>query len=292
MWLLIALVGALGWAVVHVLDAYCVGKVFQQPWFGVITSALCSLPVMLLLPFVVASWPSCRIIALAVAAGALIQFSQLFYFRALNHSEAGIVAAYWNIVPALLPLMSFVLFHSVLTASQYGGIAVLIMASIALCLLDGNRQFRWHSFGLMFLASILQVAAVLLADAVYQQTSFFGGFLLMLTGVVAVGVLPLTVFRVRRALWGSREVLVRAAPLLLAIELVNVLALCASQRAIDLGIPSLVTAVETTIPGHVFLLSLMLFTLGHRFGEARVQIGLAKKLVCVAAMIAGVWFVG
>jgi drug/metabolite transporter (DMT)-like permease len=178
MWLLFALMSPFFWAIVHVLDAHCVERVFDRPWMGVITSALTSLVVVLIIPFAIpfVSWqvPRWEIVLLALLAGAVIQLSQAFYFQALDYSEAGIVAAYWNMTPALLPIASFVVLNKVLGGWRYLGIAILILASVSFCLLDTNFKARWRSFLLMVLASGLQVGALLLEKHVFEEGTFFG----------------------------------------------------------------------------------------------------------------------
>ncbi len=59
----------------------------------------------------------------------------------------------------------------------------------------------------------------------------------------------------------------------------------------DAGTPSLVAAVEGTISGLTFLLSLALFALSRRYGEKEAGRRLVLKLVLVAAMAFGVWLV-
>ena len=107
MWLVFALMAPFFFAVVHVLDSYCVSDIFEKPWVGGLTSSLATVVVILMampfvLPFIEWSLPPSKIILLALLAGGLIQASQFLYFQALSYSEAGIVAAYWNMIPAIL----------------------------------------------------------------------------------------------------------------------------------------------------------------------------------------------
>ncbi len=289
MWIFLALTSSMLWAVVHVLDSDCVDEIFEKPWFGVITSSLASVVAVVLLPFVVWDWPSWHIVILAMLIGVLIQASQAFYFHALAFSEPGIVAAYWNLVPALLPAASFVLFRRILTLGEYTGISILILASVWICLLDRNRQTRWWPFWLMIPASLLQVSAFLVADVVYEETSFLLGFLLAVVGIVVTGLVPLISSRVRQPLWENRRRLLGFAHVFVTIEVINLLALFCSQGAIDMGVPSLVAAVEATIPGHVFVLSLLLMACGSRRADPRVTHRLIPKLCCVGAMAIGAW---
>src|SRR3989338_5945652 len=256
-WLFFALLSPLFWASTCVMDSVCVKEVFRKPWIGIVTSALASLVVFLAVPFIApfVEWsvPSWQIVGLALLAGALIQISQVFYFQALSYSEAGIVAAYWNLTPALLPITSFFILDQVLEVPQYIGIGVLIFASVCFCFLDANFAFRWRSFFLMLGASILQVAALLFEDRVYEQAPYFLGFLLITTGLILMGISPLLLPSALKVFRSNLPALRPIASIIVGIEVMNLLALASSQRAIDLGVPSLVAAVETMIPAYTFL---------------------------------------
>ena len=291
MWLVFALSSSLCWAVVHVLDAHCVKRVFDRPWMGVITSALASVVAVLLIPFVVpfVSWhvPSWEIVLLALLAGGLIQFSQGFYFQALAHSEAGIVAAYWNITSVFLPVASFAILGEVLAQWHYFGIGLLVVASVAICLLDGNIEARWRSLFLMVIASCLQVAALLIEKHVFDHSPFFVGFLIITAGIVLCGSLPLVLPSVRTAFKNNMMALRPVIALIVAIEVINLAALFLSQRAISLGVPSLVAAVESTIPAYTLLLSFVLALTTKRLGDPKALRRLPAKLLLVAVMAIG-----
>jgi drug/metabolite transporter (DMT)-like permease len=140
MWLIFGLAAPLLWALVHILDEYCVDHLFEKPWMGVVTSAAASAIAFIGLPFILFyvdfSTFSLQLFLAAIIAGLFIQVSQGFYFTALSYSEAGIVAGYWNMIPALLPVASFIIFGQILSLNQYIGIVILIIASTALCLID------------------------------------------------------------------------------------------------------------------------------------------------------------
>jgi drug/metabolite transporter (DMT)-like permease len=225
-----------------------------------------------------------------VVAGALIQASQALYFQSLAHAEAGIVAAYWNLVPALLPVAAFVVVGDVLAPVHVAGIAILILASACFTLLDANRDLRWSTFAMMFVASTVQVSAILIMKAGYSGAPFYVGFLLVTLGIVGAGIAPLLHPWVRRAFSENMSTLRPALLLILGIEVANLVALFMSQRAIDLGVPSLVAAVETTIPAYTFGLSLVL-ALTTRFGDGRAGSRLPLKVALIAAMIGGVFLV-
>jgi drug/metabolite transporter (DMT)-like permease len=295
MWLYFALLTPLLFAIVHVLDMHCVEDIFEEPWIGVVTSALASLIIFIPLPYLapLLHWelPSATIVLMALGAGALIQFSQFFYFKALSLSEAGIIAAYWNMVPALVPVASFLVFSEILTTAQYIGISILVIASVCFCLLDSNIEARWNSFFLMFIAAIMQVAMFLLQDVVFEHIPYAEGFYLITTGLILAGLTPLLFTKCRAILMKGSRSLIQGTKFFVLIELANLAALASSQRAVSLGRPSLVAAVESTIPAYTFLLSMGLIVFLPKFGDPQSSKHLLSKLSLVGMMALSVWLV-
>ncbi|MGZ8185548.1 MAG: EamA family transporter [Methylobacter sp.] len=293
MWLFYALLGPPFCAIVHVLDSHCVENVFDRPCMGVITGSLASLVIFLavpfVMPFVIWKLPEWNVIVLALLAGSLIQLSQGFYFKALQYSEPGIVAAYWNFIPILLPLASYYLLDEVLTFWQYAGIGILIFTSVCFCLLDSCLQGKLYSFLLMLAACIVQVITMLIQKMVFEQGSFFICFLIVMVGIIGSGALPLLIPDIRKAFCKNTGTLRPAIPMLIGIEVVNWVALYTALRAVDLGDPALVAAVETTIPGYTFALTLLLGATTKRFDRKEARQRLPIKLALVAAMTVGVW---
>jgi drug/metabolite transporter (DMT)-like permease len=292
MWLYFALLAPLFFGIVHVIDKYCVEDIFEKPWFGMITSALASLiifaPLPYLLPLITWHWPALNIILMALAAGALIQLSQGFYFQSLAYSEAGIVAAYWNMVPAFVPILSFFILNERLSAFSYIGIAILIFGSTAFCLIDSNRGARWKSFGLMFIAALMQTIMFLLQDVVYANSGFLEAFLIITTGLIIAGCSPLLFKNVRNHLSSNSRLLIPAAKLFVIVEVANLIALALSQKAVDLGVPSLVAAVESTIPAYTFVLLMILTNILPKFGDPEAKKRIMIKFPIIAAMVFGV----
>jgi len=295
MWLLFALMTPLFWALVHIADSHCVEEIFEKPWMGVITSSLSSILVFLLLPvilpFVDVSLPEPYILFLAFGVGALIQISQAFYFKALSYTEAGIIAAYWNMTPALLPIFSFIFFREILQLPQYVGIAVLIVTSVGMCVIDINFHGRWTSFFLMGMASFLQVIALLLEDIIFQHADFFVGFYAITFGLIITGSLPLLLPHVRKTFTKNAHRIKPAIIIFLTIEALNLCALATSQKAIDLGNPSLVAAVETSVPAYTFLMSLIFLALSSKLGDTDTLKNLPLKFGLVGLMVIGVLLV-
>ena len=274
------------------MDSFCVGDVFEKPWMGMVTSALASLivfaPLPYILPFVEWQWPEWQIIVMAISAGALIQLSQGLYFKALGNSEAGIVASYWSLVPAMVPIASFVVFGEHLSLITYVGITILIVSSIGFCKVDTNLKGRLDSLVYMIGASLMQTAMFLLEEIVFISVPYFVGFLFITAGIVITGSSFLIIPQNRILFKRNMPKLSSIAKLFVVIEVINLTALAFSQRAVDLGIPSLVAGVESTIPAYTFLISAILYVINHKFGDKLALKNIAKKFTLIGVMVIGV----
>ena len=294
MWLIFSLLAPLFFAIVHVLDAYCVEDVFEEPWMGVVIGAISSVVIIFgtmpyIVPFISLPKPSLDVVVLAVLAGVLIQGSQALYFQSLAYSEAGIVGAYWNLIPLFIPIISFALLGELLAFREYLGIAILTFASTFILLLDSNKEFRTRSLILMIMASLLQAIAYIMLDQIYELTSFILTFYLMTLGLVLSGLTPICFRVVRKKMARNLNTLLKAAKFFILIEVANILALFFAQRAVDLGNPALVAAIETTIPAFTIMLSIFLLGLTQdKYGDVRARINFQWKIYAVSVMCIGV----
>ena len=295
LWLVLALISPLFWAIVHVLDAWCVDEVFDAPWIGVVCSAmtiLMVLPLVVAWAFVAGAAPltasSC---GWCVLAGAAFMLGQAFYFEALSSSESGIVAAYWNILPLLLLAVSYLFCGERLRPPQYGGALLLVIGSVSFCAVDTHVQTRQRALGLMCAAAMAQVAYFMIQQSVFATTSVAVPLVVMTASMSAAGASPLLLPRFR-----SRFILnwPRIRPILrylVAIEAANMAAIVTSQYAVSFGRASLVSSVEAAIPAYTFVVSLVLFRLFGKYGEPEAFQRLPAKAALVALMVVGVWLV-
>jgi drug/metabolite transporter (DMT)-like permease len=288
MWLILALFSSFLWGIVHVLDEHCVDRLFSKPWLGVTTSSIVSAGIFLFVPLLGrVELPRLEMVLVCLMTGAIIQSSQYFYFLALDRSDSGTVSAYWNLTPAFLPVISYWLFGYLITGNNYVGIILLLLGSIGLCLADRTGS-RWDTMYLMTIAASLQTIVVLLEKFIFDRTDFLGGFLAITFGICVSGLVSLLKSSVRTALIHDLPQLKTAAPIIIAIELINWAALYAGQNAVKLGIPSLVSAIEASIPAFAFAISLGIDFLTRRFQKHQK---LPFKLSTIGLMMLGVWFI-
>lgn len=290
MWLLFAPLCPFLYAIVCVLNSYCVGKVFNRPWFGVITSSMASSLAFLLAPLAIPVWqaPGWRVILLALLAGALIQAMQALYFQSLAYSEAGVVSAYLNFVPLILPLVSYWLFGQAFGIWTCVGIGVNIIASVLMCLIDSNFQTRWRSFFLMLAGCSFYSAGLLIEKYIFDRVPVIEGFLLITAGIVVSGLLPLAIRSTRCAFRNNLTAIKSALPVIAGIEVINLLAIYFRHRAVSLSHPSMIEAIATTQTAYIFVLSLLLCSLVPRLGDPQARQRMWAKLSLAAAMAVGV----
>lgn len=295
LWLLFALISPAFWAIVHVLDSYCVEEMFDRPWMGVVCSGISMLVVLPFLLLGLILTPSGHLAAidaaLCLVCGVVFMASQAFYFKALSLSESGIVAAYWNLIPISLLLAGYFFLDEKLTFAQYGGAALIVMASIAFCLLDSNWKSRWASLGLMMLGAWLQVIYFLVQKAVFNRCPVYVAFLMITFFMAISGVAPLLLPRQRLEFQRNWPRIRGAFGFLVVIEALNLIAVGTSLYAVSYGLPSLVSAVEASIPAYVFSLSLGLYALTGKYGEEEASQRMPAKLGLVAMMGVGGWLV-
>ena len=260
-WLILSLISPVFWAIVHVLDSYCVNKVFERPWIGPVASAftmLISFPVLLCGLFITGWVPlSFTAVLLCMIAGLAFMASQLAYFYALSCSESGIVAAYWNLLPLFLLLVGYGFLGERFTAARYAGCMLLVVGSVSFCMVDGNLQHRVMSFWLMFTGAWLQVVYFLTLKHLFSTSPVYPSFLVVTLAMIIAGILPLVLRRRRRVFQSNWPEIFSVLPFLLVIEAANLTAVLTSQYAVSFGPPSLVASVEACIPAVTFLLSLL-----------------------------------
>ena len=295
MWVIFGLLAPICFACVHVLDSYCVDDVYEKPWMGMVVSSFASIAVLTLYPFILPfvhietiEW---QIIGAAFLAGIIIQVNQALYFEALDYSDASIVAAYWNMTPALVPLFSFVLFDELLGGTAYLGIAIIIISSIGFQLLDTKLHGMWNSFLLIFTAVILQIAAIFLMDYVFDNISFYFGFLIFSIGLIVGGIFPLLFMEIRVAFFENIIKLKKSFRLFVYIELINLLAYGFMQAALKYGIPSFVSALEATTPAFVLLAGLIFSKYTYLHINNKIFGFIKLKIFFICCMSIGVFMI-
>lgn len=292
MWLVFSLLFPLLFATVFVIDSYCVGDIFEKSWLGMIVSAAVSLIVFLPLPFVL-PWISFNditweAVAAGVAAGIIIQICQALYFEALEDSDPGVISAYWNMIPAFVLITSYCILDEVLTLQQYSGIAILVISSVILSIMNANISSGYHSFLLIFVSSWLQVVAIFLMDWLFGFADYYVGFLLVTTGICIAGFFPLLFTDIQKIFKRNLPIIFSRKKLFIVIEIINLLAYGCFQAALKYGNPTLVGSLETLTPAFVVIIALIFVKFFSINIKAATFTKIPYKLALVSVMFIGV----
>ena len=263
-WLALALLSAAAYALCCLVDVCFVGwRVFRMPIEGPIVSGLvCIVPLLLFAPAALDDLPVLEsgAAAASIGAGAFYMAHLYFYFRALFLlNDAANAEVFNNLSVMLVPLLAFVLLGERLAPLAYIAIG-LAAAGVIVFMATSSGVYRQAVPPLVAAAATLSVSMVLQACAL--ESAAFGSAVVLFSAACFGTAVLLSVasFAARQR---ALELLLRFGPLFLGIELVELAALIASQRATDIGPSvSLVALAETTLPVMVVVISgaLMLVT--------------------------------
>lgn len=274
-WFLIAFLAPFFWAIVNIIDVYFVSNVYEDEWNAIFINSFFQVLPWLLPVFGLVSFhmPGYELAALAVLSGAFFALSFFFYFKTLFHSNDVVVAvALWNVSIPLVPFLAWLLIDEHLAIKHY---LAIILTFVGALLLVGHRQIRGQSMRQVLKTMVGAVGLLSLSMVLQKEVygllgeDFWSGFLLFSLGSVGAG---LALFCLDRRPHRERLAhIVRISRLYLGVffiaELLNILAVMASQRAIDLSpAVSFVIVIESVSPVFVMLLSFLVlvwFRLSH-----------------------------
>jgi hypothetical protein len=143
----------------------------------------------------------------------------------------------------------------------------------------------------MLSGGLLQVAYFLIQKELLSECPAFQAFVVISTSIGVLSSAPLIAKPIRAAVRSNWPRLRSAISLLMLIEAADLLAIATSHYAVNHGIPSLVAAVESTIPGYTFLFSFALYATTGKWGEQEARDHLFLKLALVVLLATGVWLV-
>ena len=168
MWLLLAFLGPVCWAVSTHIDKYLVDRYFRDSDTAVLMLFTALLGVALL-PFI---WwvepsilkPPLQAIAVMTASGVLYMSALLFYLRAIQSEEASVVAPLFQASTLFTFLLGYLFLHERLGPARLWGMALIVGGALSLSLQGGLkiRRFKSRLILLMLAATfVLALSSVL-----------------------------------------------------------------------------------------------------------------------------------
>jgi uncharacterized membrane protein len=259
MWEFFALGAALTWAIVTVLDKVLLERHIPSGKVYLILHGLIGmLPVMGMFIFGYRfEFGDGAMLGLAVLAGLLESVFMLLYYRALQITDASMVAIFLQGVPVIAILIGLVFFHENFFLATYLGIALVVLGTALAILVGspGHHRMEWKAIGIV-------LPALLAISVSYSLQSYTLRFIAVATffcaarfGQLGFG-LTMLLFSGIRNEWVSLVTKLRPMILLItiAIGLLNVLGAYLLNQAYALGSFALVTTLSSIQPILILLL--------------------------------------
>ncbi|HEX7260153.1 MAG TPA: EamA family transporter [Candidatus Saccharimonadia bacterium] len=288
-WLIPALLAPMLWAFVVLIDDNLLRNVFRNAYFGGIAAglfALIPLLILLVLPHTIPAWP---VLVAAIAAGLATTCFYFLLFRSLELAEPSIVTAISMLATAFVPVMAWLVVGEQLGVYQLIGLAVLVVSSVAMSLLDA-RGFRPNrALYIMAGGSVLYAAAAVAMKYVYGEVDYRSGYLFFAAGMVLGGLFLMTATKPGRGFIATaRGFSLNVWGFIVVGELLNVCAEALQGLAVSRGPVSLVRALEGLQPAWVLLIALILFPFWPRYFREAAGAHRGAKFACFAVIIVGV----
>lgn len=261
LWIVLALFAPILWAASNLIDSRIVVKHKLNPLGFCALSGLFG--IFPLAYFILAgtpfkfNWP---IVALGIFTGTTALFAYYPYFKALEKAHPATALFLWNLSPALIAVLAYVILRERLSAFDYVAVALLIGSAL---IADIHKLKKTGSgardYLLMSLASVLTAAEALSLKALTGMTSAANAMILLYGSGVVLSLIILAVHvKTRRNLMAR----IKTKSFTLAADEGLTLAggLC-SNFAVALGPVSLVKAIGGIQP-------LLIILLGEMFSDS------------------------
>jgi uncharacterized membrane protein len=167
MWLIFAFSGPILWAISTHIDKYLVEKYFKNNDTAVLMVFTACIG-LIMLPFILffepttlsLSWTS---ILVMIVSGILYMGSMLFYLRAIQTTEASVIAPMFQMTVLFTFILGFLILGETLSWTNGLGVFIIILGALTLSL---DTSFGFHKFKLRILLLMLLCTFVLALSTV------------------------------------------------------------------------------------------------------------------------------
>jgi len=291
LWLLFALIPALGDGLGNIIDGHLSNKKFQNPWVLLFYSGIMELIFLpLLLAYRLPTLFSFKIM-LFFPVIALLDFLTLtLYYRALKEDDTSIVASLFSLGKIFVPILAFFIVGERLTPLQYLAFFVIIFSSTLLTASSHNGKIKFNkSLLLMLAASFIHSIEGVIYKQVLESVDWVSGFfyvtMFSVLGFIIIAIVKNKEVRNQFSIFKSNLKLV------LFNSSLAFLSTLSSVIAFSLAPITLVKAVFATQPFFVILFTFFLSKWFTGYKEKMDKINLIKKLVIFTVMLVALIFV-
>jgi drug/metabolite transporter (DMT)-like permease len=289
-WLYLALLAPVLYAIVNLFDDNLLEKVYKSPYLSTVFAGLFGSAPLVALIFRTSDSISNAAVYTAISAGFLTVCYLFYYFRALQVESPSVVIALFSLAPAVLPVFAGLFLHEKLSSLALVGFVIVIVASLAMAVID-MKNFKVSAALIpVIMAVILMDIATLLSKYAYEHAQFFPVYMYFSLGMGAGGIV-FFLAKYKQNSRGFAEVgkkFKQLIPILIIVELVSLAAEFTLNLAISRGPVSLVKAIENTQPIFVLVIAVVLFPFFPNYFREGQEGKVRFKLLMMAVMLVGV----
>lgn len=305
-WLLVAFVAPFFWALVNLIDVYFVKEVYHDAYDGTIIAAFFQFLALVLVSIIGFTLPDTKTAMVGILSGFLFLTSYYYYFKALSidGSDATIILILWNLTSIAVPILAFLFIGERLQSYQYFGILITFLGASLFSFKPGIKKENVKKLSLVMIGAIMFISvSMVLQEWVFQRAQFGGGFFCFSLGYFLGGFVFLLIGRIIKGNWSQHLVAVNKEYFgwFAAVEIITIIGVFTSQRAIDLS-PSVsfVAVVESFQPAFIMLIAAIIYFALKIFTKNRQLIqkiyrdqltGAAGKSFIILIMAVGIFLI-
>lgn len=294
-WLYLALLAPLLYAAVNLLDDNLLRFIYKTPLVGAAISGVFGVVPALLIW--VLGWGSLSLgldmVLLSLAAGFLVVVSYFFYFKGFESANPSVVAALLSLSPVLIPFAAHFIVDERLTATEIAGFAIVIGAAFAYTLTDVKKFAISKALMPVLTAAVIVDIVSVTNKYVYQRADFYSAYIYFSLGMLLGGIMFMALHHLRHEKISPKKLYKQKSSILIlglsAVELLNLAAEFAHDRAISLGSVSLVNALENLQPLYVLLIAAALYPVWPKYFREADEGGMKIKFILSLIMIGGIY---
>ena len=292
LWIILAILAHLLWALGNLGDRYVMDKKLKSPYFYTITGLIVGCLISLLFfPLITFDWIAWPLVIGAVLAGIGFILGTLFYIKAIQIEETSRINVLWVFIPIFDFIFGWLLLGEKLSGRQLLAFIILSSGSLIACLhWRGGRWKFSRAFILMLVACLFFSSYDIIMRYLTQQASFSLLYLITSSSML-LWLIPIVSAKKFREKYQSefKSINWQLIFIIIFIAICSRFGLFLNTRAISLGPVSLVSALEGFQTIFVFVIAALLTIFVPRIMKEEFdRKNLVLKLAALVLMLGGI----
>lgn len=292
LWIILAILASLCWAVVSTVDKYILTKWIRKPIIPVITLGIIGLITTLIVYIIHGfSYLSYLNIFLCFIAGIFYILMAVFYFMALKIEEVSRIIPMFYLFPLFVLLLATIFLGEIFTPLKYLGIFLLVIGAILVSSKDFRKISLGKAFWLMVLATISIAISHVLMKYVLNFADYWTVFSYIRIGA-AFALIPIVYFYLPEFLTTIKRYGKKVIGLMSINETFSLTGTILITIATAIGYVTLVSALSSLQSFFVLLIAVFLSIFYPRILKEEIEKStVALKIMAITIMFIGVMLV-